>query len=359
MKHNEKEHIAWINTLKGICILLVVLYHTVLPGFENTLKDLSAGVFPAEMWVLFNRLLSPLRMPAFFFVSGLLASNAIINRPWKHITTSRITNLFYLYLVWGAIQWWSIVGISTEITGQRISQNLNAAYAGSLAEFLTLTFLAMSTSWYLYGLAIYFLCAKLFQRYKVPLLVAATLLNYLAVEKVIPFWGPQSLAQYFVFFILGTFWCTQMLRLSEWRRENSLPWLLLALVAGLHGLFGVDKRLFVSVLAILISIAVCRRLNQISSMAWLNWMGRHTLPIYVLHRIFIEYFGMTAILLAQRHQLFELAWFSWLWASLYPLVIVALCSLCSIAVWSLTNRGAGRALFIFPTLIKRPVCPGT
>lgn len=357
MTKSEKKDIAWINTLKGICILLVVLYHTVLPGFESRVKDLAAGERVAEMWVQFNTLLSPLRMPAFFFVSGLLARNAIIDRPWKRIATSRMTNLFYLYLLWGAIQWGAITGISTEITGQRISQNINAAYAGTFSEFLTLTFLAMSTSWYLYALGIYFLLAKLFQRYNLPLLLMAAVLNYLAVEKIIPYWGPQSLAQYFVFFMLGTFWCSQILRLSEWRRQNGLPWLLLLLLAGLPALFDFDRSLFLSVLAILISVAACRGLNQVSSMAWLNWIGRHTLPIYVLHRIFIEYFGMTAILFAQRHQLFALAWFSWLWACLYPLVIVALCSLASVAVWSLTNHGVGRALFRFPTLIKRPVYP--
>ncbi len=75
-------------------------------------------------------------------------------------------------------------GIATEITGQRISQNLNAAYAGSFSEFLRLTFLAMSTAWYLYGLALYFLCAKWFQHYKIPLLIVAAVLNYLAVERV-------------------------------------------------------------------------------------------------------------------------------------------------------------------------------
>lgn len=38
---------------------------------------------------------------------------------------------------------------------------------------------------------------------KVALLVAAVVLNYLAVEKIIPYRGPQSLAQYLLFFLLG------------------------------------------------------------------------------------------------------------------------------------------------------------
>ena len=70
-----------MNTLKGGCILLVVLYHVVLPGFEGTLKYLTAGSLPAHIWVAFNTVLSPLRMPAFFFVSGMLAARAINENP--------------------------------------------------------------------------------------------------------------------------------------------------------------------------------------------------------------------------------------------------------------------------------------
>jgi hypothetical protein len=31
--------------------------------------------------------------------------------------------------------------------------------------------------------------------------------------------------------------------------------------------------------------------------------------------------------------------------------IVGICSLLSVAVWSVTNRGLGQSLFVFPTLI--------
>ena len=119
----------------------------------------------------------------------------------------------------------------------------------------------MSTSWYLYGLAIYFLCAKIFRQYKMALIIAAVILNYLAVEKIIPYWGPQSVAQYFLFFLLGTFCSTAMLRLSEWRRENIIPWAILAALAGIHVIFGLDKSLFMCIIAVLFSVAACRWLR--------------------------------------------------------------------------------------------------
>ena len=340
MNNKKSEEIQWVNTLKGGCILLVVLYHVVLPGFEGTLKYLTAGSLPAHIWVAFNTVLSPLRMPAFFFVSGMLAARAINEKPWQKVFTSRVTNLFYLYILWGVIQWFSIYGISSEITHHRISSNINSSYAESPQEFISLMLMAMSSSWYLYALGLFFLFAKLFRRQRLPLAVAAALLNYAAVEKIIPGWGPESLSQYFIYFIMGAFWSAQVIQLSEWRKSNLLPWL------------GLEKNLFLCTLTILGCIALCRTLNARLNMAWMNWIGKNTLQIYVLHRIFIEYFGMTAILFALDHHLFNSALFSLLWAVGFPVGMVTLCSLCSVLVWKVLNKGLGKSLFIYPRLLR-------
>nr|WP_154324822.1 acyltransferase family protein [Pantoea sp. 201603H] len=352
MNHQPREEIHWINTLKGACILLVVLYHVVLPGYADTLKYLNAGLFPAHLWVQFNYVLSPLRMPAFFFVSGLLAANAIANKPWKNVFTSRVTNLFYLYILWGVIQWLSIYGISTEITGQRISSNINSSYAQSPQEFISLMLLAMSSSWYLYALGLFFLFAKLFRQQRLPLILVAILLNYAALTKFIPGWGPESLSQYFIFFLLGAFYSASLIRLSEWQRGNILPCLVLIALSVLHIWVGLGRSLFLCTLAILFCIAVTRKLNHYFDMKALNWMGKNTLQIYVLHRIFIEFFGMTAILFSLNHQLFNYPLFSLIWAIGYPVAMVVLCSSCSMVVWTLLNRGIGKSLFIYPKLLR-------
>ncbi|QHM71445.1 acyltransferase family protein [Mixta intestinalis] len=352
MNNKKSEEIQWVNTLKGGCILLVVLYHVVLPGFEGTLKYLTAGSLPAHLWVAFNTVLSPLRMPAFFFVSGMLAARAINEKPWQAVFTSRVTNLFYLYILWGVIQWFSIYGISSEITHHRISSNINASYAESPQEFVSLMLMAMSSSWYLYALGLFFLFAKLFRQQRLPLIIVAVLLNYAAVEKIIPGWGPESLSQYFIYFIMGAFWSVQVIALSEWRKSNFLPWLGLGVLAVVHLLLGMEKNLFLCTLTIFACIALCRTLNAHFNMAWMNWIGKNTLQIYVLHRIFIEYFGMTAILFALDHHLFNSALFSLLWATAFPFAMVVLCSLCSIAVWKLLNKGLGKSLFIYPRLLR-------
>ncbi len=352
MKPTQKKDIAWVNSLKGACILLVVLYHVVLPGYADMVTHLTAGFFPAKLWVAFNNTLSPLRMPAFFFVSGLLAANAIVNRPWKQVFTSRVTNLFYLYFLWGLIQWLMINGVSGEIMGDHLSDNINAAWASTPWEFLKLMLLAMSSSWYLYALGLFFVFAKLFRQQKVLMMLVAAALNYAAIVKAIPGWGPESLSQYFIFFLFGAFYSSTMIRWSEWHRSNVLPWAAIGVLAGIHAMVGLPKSLFMCVIAILFCIAACRALNSRFSMSWLNWIGKNTLQIYVLHRIFIEFFGMSAILFAVHHHLFASKAFSMVWAVGFPIAMVALCSGCSVAIWTLLNRGVGKNLFIYPKLLR-------
>jgi len=352
MNMTTKKDIAWVNTLKGGCILLVVLYHVVLPGYADIAPLLTAGQLPAKLWLAFNNQLSPLRMPAFFFVSGLLAANAILNRPWKQVFTSRVTNLFYLYFLWGLIQWLMINGVSVGMMGEHLSGNINAAWADSPWQFLKLMLLAMSSSWYLYALALFFVFARLFRQQKPLIMLLAVGLNYAAVTGIIPGWGPESLSQYFVFFLFGAFYSEILIRWSEWRRDNLLPWTLLLVLTIAHSLLGLEQRLFLCVMAILGSIAFCRALNRMFSMHWLNWVGKNTLQIYVLHRIFIEFFGLSAILYAVGHQLFASQAFSLLWAVGFPPLMVLLCVGCSVGVWTLLNRGWGQSLFIYPKLLR-------
>ncbi|MEW5289901.1 acyltransferase family protein [Erwinia papayae] len=349
----EREEIAWINSLKGGCILLVVLWHVTFPGYAATAMHLSAGFIPARLWLAVNNYLVPLRMPVFFFVSGLLASHGILHRDWKQVLTGRVINLFYLYFIWGIIQWLMIRGVSGHIMGGQLSTGSNAAWAETPLKFIRLMLLAMSSCWYLYALGLFFLLAKLFRQQNGSLLLMAVVLNYAAVSGIIPGWGPASLAQYLIFFLLGVFHSDMLLRWSEGRRRNLPVWLMLVILAVAHLLPGLRHNLFLSVLSILFSIALCRQLNRWFTLRWLNWLGRNTLQIYVLHRIFIEFFGMSLMRMAARYQLFADNVFSLIWAAGFPVVMVTICVACSVAAGTLLNRGLGRRLFIYPTLLRR------
>lgn len=354
MRANAEKEVLWINTLKGGAILLVVLHHTIITTFAPSVSFLTAGSLPAEIWILFNKYLSPLRMPAFFFVSGLLSASAISKKSWRDVFSKKFSNVVYIYLLWGTIQWLCISGFSLNLMGEKLSAAKNAAYAASPAEFIKLLALSMTSLWYLYALAGYFLLSKLFHRQKVTLLVLAILANYAAQFSLIPGWGPASVAQNYLWFLLGAFFSASLITLSQCSRRHL--WLLaaIALTGIMHHALGSYKNPFYSLLAIVGGIMLCRTLNERLNMAWLNWIGRHTLPIYVLHRIYIEVLGLSTLALARHYGWFSHVWFSLSWALLLPVIAVSLCTSLSLLSWSLLNRGPGRALFIYPPLLRKP-----
>ena len=354
MSVSGKQEVLWINTLKGGCILLVVLHHTIITTFIPSLQYLTAGFLPADMWVVFNKYLSPLRMPAFFFVSGLLAASAITKKSWSEVLTKKFTNIVYLYILWGVIQWVSIYNISSHLIGQKLSSSVNAAYATSPPEFMKLLMLSMTSLWYLYALAGYFLAAKLFHRQQGLLLAGAIVVNYATQFHLVPGWGPNSVAQNFIYFLLGAFFSHTLIDISQLSRRH------LALIAGMlalgvaHHAAGMIKNPFYCLVAIVLGIVLCRALNNRFNMGWLNWIGRNTLQIYVLHRIFIELLGLTLLTLAVKYALFDNQVFSWGWALALPVAAVTITTGISLAAWRLLNRGPGRALFIYPRLLRQP-----
>ncbi|WP_349826506.1 acyltransferase family protein [Brenneria populi] len=336
---------SWINTLKATCIILVVIYHVTQPGFENTISSLSVGRHIAQAWVVFNTHLSPFRMPAFFFVSGLLAYKNIMSRSWRELCTGKLANLLYLYILWCALQWISIQLIIHEITGERISQNSNAIYSSSLTSLGMLSLMGMSSSWYLYALLGYIILAKIGKKNPIIILFLALTLHYIAILKLVPFWGPQSLCRYFIFFYIGLHASSAIISFSQWKRGNVIPWSILFLGAIIHRTLGIPQNLCESLLAILIAIAICRWMNTYFSLQQFNKLSYITLPIYVIHRIIIELFCMIAIQQARLLQLFENDYFSYGWALGYPLIMTALCCIISLIIWKLINQGRGKWLF--------------
>ena len=355
MENKPLQHgdIGWVSTLKASCILLVVLFHVTEPGFASTVPSLSAGRQIALCWEAFNAHLSPFRMPAFFFVSGLLARRSIFTRSWRELARGRLANLLYLYLLWCLLQWLAVQSIIHAITGEQISPNTNAIYAGSLSSLIGLTLKGMSSAWYIYALFGYLLVAKLGKGRAGPLLALGLLLNTAAALKLVPGWGPQSLCLYFIYFALGACASSRVIPLSQARTGHIPAWLLLIGGALALRAAGLSHNLFASALAILLAIAGCRALNTHLPMQRFNRLGRITLPIYVLHRILIELFGMLAIQYGERygfaHPLFSLAW-----AAAYPAAMTLLCAGAALALWKLADRGPGRWLFTLPTRSPAP-----
>ncbi|MBS0972703.1 acyltransferase family protein [Serratia rubidaea] len=345
-----KNEITWINTLKGICIILVVLNHSIITTLPSALEHLTAGYLSADIWIKFNLFISPLRMPAFFFVSGLLAANAI-NKNWPEVFTKRFRNLTYLYFIWAIIQWFFISLIISPLISMKVSAVENSAYADNIIDFFKFIITGKTSLWYLYALAGYFLLAKLLRKQKYPLIVTSIIVSYAASLGALPGWGLTSICQNVVYFVLGAFFSAELINFCEIKKSNMLLWGVL-LIAGIINIkLGIIKNIFTCLLAIIALIIICRELNKKINLSWVNWLGKNTLQIYVIHRIFIEALSGLVLTAGVSYGLFESSRFSLMCTLFYPIIAVVLCIIGSLFIWHCINRGVGRVFFMHPSLL--------
>src|SRR6202166_5192607 len=89
------DRVDCVDYAKGICIVMVVMMHSVL-GVE-----LAAG--QTGFMHLLVAFAKPFRMPDFFLISGLFLS-VVIDRDWRTYLDRKVFDFAYFYLLWVTIQ---------------------------------------------------------------------------------------------------------------------------------------------------------------------------------------------------------------------------------------------------------------
>ncbi|MET8045790.1 acyltransferase [Micromonospora sp. NPDC005215] len=275
----QSQRAQWADAAKGVCIILVVLWHVVVKDYLQI--DWHVGVPVPGLWGTLGEQFLPLRMPLFFTISGVFAANAA-QRPWRVVARSRIAGFLYLYIVWLLIHT-AVLAAAPELPTDRATSALG------LLEQLTIT---PSNLWYLYALALYFTVAKATRRVpRALVLVPAAALSAIAAAGLLDTPGNRAgLYQNLVFFLAGLSLRPQI---ERWAATASGRRLVLTsgayalalaamAAAGAQQWFGVWTA--VSVLAVIFGITAAARLARWSALSEpLARLGRITLPIYVVH----------------------------------------------------------------------------
>jgi uncharacterized membrane protein YcfT len=155
--------VDWVDYAKGICIVMVVMMHSVL-GVE-----LAAGKI--GFMHLFVAFAKPFRMPDFFLISGLFLP-LVIGRDWRTFLDRKVVHFAYFYVLWLTIQF--------AFKAPAFAAESSWAHAGFL--YLESFIDPFGTLWFIYLLPIFFVVIKL-TRDMPPLLVwsVAALLETLRV----------------------------------------------------------------------------------------------------------------------------------------------------------------------------------
>src|ERR1700761_3811623 len=203
------ERVDWVDYAKGICIVMVVMMHSVL-GVE-----LAAGQTGfMHLVVMFAK---PFRMPDFFLISGLFVS-VVIDRDWRTYLDRKVVHFAYFYVLWVTIQF----GFKAPAFAADSSwSHVGYLYLESFIE-------PFGTLWFIYLLPIFFVVTKVTRRLPPPLVwgVAALLemSHYSTGWTAIDEFGAR-----FVYFYTGYCFADHVFALSD--RARTYPPLALGALA--------------------------------------------------------------------------------------------------------------------------------
>lgn len=260
-----RERLPWLDTAKGLGILLVVLGH-----MERGL--VSAGILTDPYWTTFDFTLYTFHMPLFMLLSGFNVPGSL-NRGRDRFVRSKIVTVLYPYFIWSVIQKSALILLSSYTNSGTSSPN-----------FLSILYQPEPPFWFLYALFFYLLVSTVLSVR--TMLILAVLLFPLGEFFPRNDFAHQ-LPHFFLFFALGVFAGgkgeNRARRMGNGAAQVSL--LVFAVTAGLGLRLGSDAYNSVLMLPAAISGIFCMIWisQKVENFRWLVWLGTMTLPIYVMH----------------------------------------------------------------------------
>lgn len=310
---------TWIDVAKGLAIILVALFHSI--------------IFPAEIrlagpWETPATLLDTFRMPLFFFTAGMFAQKAI-SRDFATLFWTRVARLVWLFLLWCTIWFVAFQFIPLVGEGQGVP---------SVPSLLLSLVWPNASTWFIYGLAIYFVVAWLIK----PLPLWAQLVIALGIvelfgTKVIdsPNGALDKMGMYFLYFLLATKVSGRVRQEAPrvtWK-VTGVAFLLYFALAATSAKFAFltapGVRVVVSLFAIAAGSSLAIMLSRLRAFDWLRRLGQNTLQVYLVH--FYPILIGVALLVPVAGALHPLA-------PIMPLVFTAVAIVVSLGFHRLTRR---------------------
>jgi uncharacterized membrane protein YcfT len=261
--------VDWVDYAKGICIVMVVMMHSVL-GVE-----LAAGQTGfMHLVVMFAK---PFRMPDFFTISGLFLP-IVINRDWRTYLDRKVMHFAYFYVLWVTIQF--------GFKAPAFAAETSWPHAGLL--YLESFIDPFGTLWFIYLLPIFFVVIKAAR--KMPPALIWGIAALLEASHVSTGWTViDEFSARFIYIYSGYLFADYVFALSDRARAHP-RWALAALALwalvdgglvalGLSEWPGISLLLGLSGATAIITIG-----TLLARMHWLDCLrfcGQHSIVIYL------------------------------------------------------------------------------
>jgi len=271
-----EDRVAWVDSAKGACIILVVMMHATLGVGE------AMGETGFLHWVVAYA--KPFRMPDFFLVSGLFLSR-VIDRDWRLYGDRRVVHFAYFYVLWLVIQ-----------SAAKFGQVSGGSAAGFVEHLATALVEPYGTLWFVYLLAVLSVVTKLLRGVPAVVLLAAG--AALEIAPIHTGWlVVDEFCERWVYFLGGYLLAPQIFRLADAAVARPAAALAgLGVWAVVNGVFALAPSGYAAfptlaslpglslalgglgAVAIVVTSAL---LTQTRAAAPLRYCGRHSIAIYL------------------------------------------------------------------------------
>ncbi len=261
--------VDWVDYAKGICIIMVVMMHSVL-GVE-------AAAGQTGFMHLLVEFAKPFRMPDFFLISGLFLP-LVIDRDWRTYLDRKVVHFAYFYALWVTIQFGFKAPYFASEAGWT---HVGVMYLEAFIE-------PFGTLWFIYLLPIFFVVIKATRRLPAPAIWGAAAL--LEMAHVSTGWTViDEFCARFVYIYSGYLFADAVFALSD--RARARPGLALAglalwaLVNGILVKFGFSEWPLISLaLGLAGACAIVTAGTLLARAHWLialRFCGEHSIVIYL------------------------------------------------------------------------------
>lgn len=262
--------VQWVDIARGIAIIAVVLFHATI-----TLEEADL----AWKWRRISDLVATFRMPLFFFASGLVSAK-LLTQPATRIFRTRVAYFVYLYALWVVLR---------VVIAKFVHTPGNPRGWHEAALMFTHPH---SSLWFIYALAIFSTLAWATRRLPAWLPVVGALALSLAFELDLFAFLPDAWTKpgrYIFFFVAGIYLRRIALGIAE--RITLVPAAVtVAIYAAVACAWVITPlsnvtgaRTAIASLAVAAGICLSVLLARHTMFDWLAYLGRNTLPVYLLH----------------------------------------------------------------------------
>lgn len=259
MSGSATERMRWMDFVRGICILLVILVHSsaVIPRPEIQLSD----------WIRqFNDFFWPYRMQILMFLSGMLLSRSL-DKPVDKYVWGKLALIFWPYVIWTLVI-------------------LLAEGRFTLLNLAKIPIVSPTLLWYLWFIFAYYILALVVHRLRLPL-IPVILVSLIASAFLPDIARMFRFAFLFAFFLMGHLVVSQnLVKKVPW--QLGLAGFVVAVAGGIASAMGnrinYDPVYAICPIGLIVFIlSVSSHYRSTTVTAFVEWIGRNSIVFYVAH----------------------------------------------------------------------------